>query len=231
MELCSNGDLGNYLGKLRRWYGDSGGFKNYVPPTAAVAWIGQIFLGLEHMHRRMDTVLRDLKPENVVLSHRYVAKLTDFGLGRFGVDLARDHVVGTQGYWAPEVVLEEDFDFHADLFSLGVLTWVLFSGGLLKKNGRPLPPIAQRESMFTFADHAKDYRELEKCLEDPESNCVLRLSDQQQDFVAKLIKQKPRDRPGHEDIRKHPLFDALKLPCYDDSWEVVQKWLDDLCQD
>lgn len=40
----------------------------YKAPGPAVAWIAQVFLGLEHMHLRMDTLLRDLKPDNVVIS-------------------------------------------------------------------------------------------------------------------------------------------------------------------
>lgn len=44
------------------------GPKNYMAPAEANAWIGQIFLGLEHMHLRMNTLLSDLKPDNVVLS-------------------------------------------------------------------------------------------------------------------------------------------------------------------
>lgn len=47
-------------------------------------WIGQIFLALEHLHLKLQTLVRDLKPQNVVLTHGR-AKLTDFGHGRIGL--------------------------------------------------------------------------------------------------------------------------------------------------
>lgn len=88
----------------------------YQAPALAVAWIAQVFLGLEHMHRRMDTLLRDLKPDNVVLSASGVAKLTDFGVGRFGVEASSGTwsfgvPAGSPGYVAPEVILQRNYDY------------------------------------------------------------------------------------------------------------------------
>merc|ERR1719152_170198 len=102
MELCTNGDLYNQVRAAR---GD-GRRGIYVPPPLARCWCGQVFLGLEHMHLRMSTLLRDLKPENVVLDAVGRAKLTDFGLGRFGVESTGQWTfgmpTGSPGYVAPE---------------------------------------------------------------------------------------------------------------------------------
>lgn len=98
--------------RARRLYGPG----RYQAPALAVAWIAQVFLGLEHMHRRMDTLLRDLKPDNVVLSASGVAKLTDFGFGRFGVEASSGTwsfgvPAGSPGYVAPEVILQRNYDY------------------------------------------------------------------------------------------------------------------------
>ena len=110
----------------------------YQAPALAVAWIAQVFLGLEHMHRRMDTLLRDLKPDNVVLSASGVAKLTDFGFGRFGVEASSGTwsfgvPAGSPGYVAPEVILQRNYDYSTlkkKATELDPLTWFLICGVL-----------------------------------------------------------------------------------------------------
>eukprot|EP00438_Fugacium_kawagutii_P000616 Skav207563 [mRNA] locus=scaffold3235:196400:201337:- [translate_table: standard] len=161
----------------------------------------------------MNTLLSDLKPDNVVLSASNVAKLTDFGCGRFGIKPARDIIAGTAGYVAPEVLLEEEYSFSAalsaDLFSLGVLTWALFSGGLLKKKMKADPPtlhLTIRSGLFR--DLENDYRELQKCLD-------LRLVK-----VAFRIQDYPRK------IRAHPLLTQLDMPSFEAPPARVNQWLE-----
>ncbi|CAE8664340.1 unnamed protein product [Polarella glacialis] len=109
-------------------------------------WLAQIFLGLEHMHLEMDTLLRDLKPENVVLSASGCAKLTDFGFGRFGVESSGcwsfGMPSGSPGYVSPEVLHRESYDSRADLYSFGVLAWVMLTGGVTI-GSEPVPPMGR----------------------------------------------------------------------------------------
>lgn len=70
----------------------------------------------------------DLKPENVLLTEGG-AKLADFGLAQFIEDLSsysscNDH--GTHGYIAPELFEPHaKFSEEGDIFSLGMLVWVM----------------------------------------------------------------------------------------------------------
>ncbi|CAE7251173.1 Hunk [Symbiodinium sp. CCMP2592] len=222
MELCPGGDL---LGRIKASRNRLGP-RRYEAPPQAIPWIAQVFLGLEHMHKRMLTLLRDLKPENVVLSSEGCAKLTDFGFGRFGVESVGiwsfGVPTGSPGYVAPEVLAQQTYDYRADLYSLGVLVWVLLTGGLLNK-ADPLPPMGKMRYAGDFQAHLKDCEMLKRCLEQPESNGARRMRPMEQDFVAKLIPRQPLERLCHQDIREHPLLNG-QLPTYSATWAEVTTW-------
>lgn len=65
---------------------------------------------------------RDLKPNNVLLSERWEAKLTDFGVSR---ELTEDQTmtaeIGTISWIAPEVLRGERYSEKADVYSFGVI--------------------------------------------------------------------------------------------------------------
>ncbi|CAK9001383.1 unnamed protein product [Durusdinium trenchii] len=231
MEYCSGGNLLRRIQQRRHLCG----IGSYRAPSTAIAWIAQVFLGLEHMHLRMDTLLRDLKPDNVVLSEKGVAKLTDFGFGRFGVESTSGLwsfgvPAGSPGYVAPEVILQQNYDYSADLYSLGVLTWVLLSGGLVNVEP-PQPPTGQRRTVNDFRAHAQDCDLLLRCLEDPRSNGALRLRRHEQDFVAKLIDRRPERRLSHRQIRAHRMISELpNLPKYEAPSDEVKRWVEEVSE-
>merc|ERR1712232_509417 len=132
MEFATNGDLNSVLKNRKKRCFEEG--RTYTPPGSAHEWTAHIFLGLEHMHRRMDTLLRDLKPDNVVLDRHWVAKLTDFGFGRIGCESTTGTwsfgmPTGSPGYVAPEIPRNRAYNYKADLYSFGVLVWVMLTGG------------------------------------------------------------------------------------------------------
>ncbi|KAG6612934.1 TKL protein kinase [Phytophthora cinnamomi] len=65
---------------------------------------------------------RDLKPNNVLLSEKWEAKLTDFGVSR---ELTEDQTmtaeIGTISWIAPEVLRGERYSEKADVYSFGVI--------------------------------------------------------------------------------------------------------------
>ncbi|KAK9172169.1 Serine/threonine-protein kinase [Cryptosporidium meleagridis] len=98
----------------------------------------QVVEALIYMHQK-EIIHRDLKPENILIEKSYpgeyfVIKVADFGVAKFlrqGYTQART-LVGTPQYWAPEVLSAsnsgESYGTEADLWSLGVLFYVMLGG-------------------------------------------------------------------------------------------------------
>ena len=74
---------------------------------------------------------RDLKPENILLEETYEydkIKLIDFGESvKFEKGKPNTEMVGTAYYIAPEV-LAKSYDEKCDMWSIGVITYILLSG-------------------------------------------------------------------------------------------------------
>jgi len=212
MEFCSGGDLQEAL--------DShvGIDQSYKPPQEALRWIGQIFLATEHVHTKLNLLIRDLKPGNVVLRSGRGAKLTDFGYGRImaeslTADLPGGHwsfqvPPGTRGYIAPELLSKRAFSYPVDIYSFGVLIWVLLSGGL-RDHDRPAPPTIGFG--HDFASFTTDWGLLQKALEHPETAKSL-LPANASETVAAMTREQPQDRPDFHALRTSTFFCEHCLP-------------------
>jgi serine/threonine protein kinase len=95
----------------------------------------QIASALEeaHSHRILH---RDLKPGNILVTRKGVAKLLDFGLAKSMNDANMDAtktmdgmVVGTAAYMSPEQAQGQPLDERSDIFSFGAVLYELLSGG------------------------------------------------------------------------------------------------------
>jgi len=224
MELCTGGDLQDKLKEYRKRAADNK--QPYVMPELGFKWIGQMFLGLEHLHLNMKALLRDLKPGNVVIGANGISKLTDFGLGRAGTQSTGVWTfgmpAGSPGYIAPECLLQEEYDSRADLYSFGVVAWVVITGGVTSSS-TPRPPVAQ--SKRDFVAQANAWQLLEQCLTQPEANYAMALDEDTKAFVGKLAQRRPDKRPLHSEIRQFPLMQKLSLPEHGAGRDVVDRWL------
>lgn len=90
----------------------------------------QIFLALNYMHKN-NIAHRDIKPENILIDSitNLSIKLTDFGFATYfdKTDLL-DEVLGSPIYMSPEIVKNEKYDSKCDVWSTGVVAYVLLSG-------------------------------------------------------------------------------------------------------
>ncbi|RID60060.1 hypothetical protein BRARA_F03242 [Brassica rapa] len=90
--------------------------------------------GLAYLHNvaQPPVIYRDLKTANILLDHGYKAKLSDFGLAKFGPSGDMSHVstrvMGTHGYCAPEYASTGKLTTKSDIYSFGVVMLELITG-------------------------------------------------------------------------------------------------------
>lgn len=119
-EYCERGDVLDYI------------YKNGMPePDEVKRWLQQLLSGLQYLHSR-GVAHRDLKPENLLLDRDLNLKIGDFGLAReTRAGRLMETPVGTPCYTAPEILRRENYDgARADIWSVGVITWVIALGTL-----------------------------------------------------------------------------------------------------
>ncbi|XP_060117589.1 striated muscle preferentially expressed protein kinase isoform X2 [Heteronotia binoei] len=95
-----------------------------------VGYVTQILQGLEYLHGRRIIHL-DLKPDNVIVSSLNTVKIIDFGSAQnYNPLVLRQlgHRVGTLEYMAPEMVKGDPMGSAADVWGVGVLTYIMLSG-------------------------------------------------------------------------------------------------------
>lgn len=102
----------------------------------SIGILDQTCRGITAIHAA-GAIHHDLKPTNVLVGPAFRVCVTDLGLAKVVdrlVDEHKDTVSGTPAYMAPEVVLgtplDKALESRADVYSLGVMAFELFTGRL-----------------------------------------------------------------------------------------------------
>jgi len=116
----------------------------------AVRFATDICTGMAVAHQ-VGIVHRDLKPANVLINEEGLLKIVDFGVAaahREGdTQLTRTgYVIGSPKYMAPEQILGKKVDEKADIYSLGVIMYEMFTG---------VPPYFRGDHMSVMYQHVQ----------------------------------------------------------------------------
>ncbi|XP_060737489.1 serine/threonine-protein kinase ULK1a isoform X2 [Tachysurus vachellii] len=126
MEYCNGGDLAEYLHA-----------KGSLSEDTIRSFLQQI-AGAMSVLRSKGIIHRDLKPQNILLSYstgrrisnnNICIKLADFGFARYlqGNTMAAT-LCGSPMYMAPEVIMSQNYDAKADLWSVGTIIFQCLTG-------------------------------------------------------------------------------------------------------
>ncbi|XP_077076422.1 myosin light chain kinase family member 4 isoform X5 [Siphateles boraxobius] len=155
-----------------------------------VLFIRQISEGLQYMHK-MYILHLDLKPENILCVSRETnkVKIIDFGLARRYKPREKLRVnFGTPEFLAPEVINYEFVSFPTDMWSLGVITYMLLSG---------LSP-------FLGEDDNETLNNILACQWSFEEAEFADISEEAKDFITRLLVKSKSWRMSASQSLKHP---------------------------
>nr|XP_020451529.1 myosin light chain kinase 2, skeletal/cardiac muscle-like [Monopterus albus] len=156
----------------------------------AVVFIRQICEGVQHMHR-MNILHLDLKPENILCVSRVTnkVKIIDFGLARMYKQREKLRVnFGTPEFLAPEIVNCDFVSFNTDMWSLGIITYMLLSG---------LCP-------FLGDDDSETLNNILGCQWNFEEQEFVDTSEEAKDFISRLLVVNKSWRMGASEALRHP---------------------------
>ncbi|KAK6021072.1 kinase domain protein, partial [Ostertagia ostertagi] len=180
----------------------------------------EICSAVAHLHR-MNIAHRDIKPENLLYEDNTPnarLKLTDFGFAKRTDEsepLGLATACYTPYYCAPEVLGAEKYDKSCDLWSVGVVMYILLCGypPFFSQNGLPMSPGMKakiKSGQYTFPS--------------PEWDCV---SEAAKDLIKKLLKTDAAERITIEQTMQHKWITHFKkvpdTPLFTSSVLVDQK--------
>ncbi|CCM01318.1 uncharacterized protein FIBRA_03367 [Fibroporia radiculosa] len=157
----------------------------------AVAVLKSILSGVKYLHAH-DIVHRDLKPENILYrtkdSHSDIV-IVDFGIAKHlhNHDEQLRSLAGSLGYTAPEVLNGTGHGTAVDIWSAGIITYVLLCG----------------YSPFRSDDNAELIRETTEAQVEFHERYWANISAEAKDFIRSLLNPDPAKRPTAQEALHH----------------------------
>ncbi|KAM6250446.1 myosin light chain kinase 3 isoform 1-T1 [Spheniscus humboldti] len=161
----------------------------------AILFTKQICEGVHYLHQHYILHL-DLKPENILCVNHTgnQIKIIDFGLARRYKPREKLKVnFGTPEFLAPEVVNYDFVSFPTDMWSVGVITYMLLSG---------LSP-------FLGETDAETMNYVVNCSWDFDAEAFEQLSEEAKDFISRLLVKEKSCRMSATQCLKHEWLNNL----------------------
>ncbi|XP_075851715.1 myosin light chain kinase 3 isoform X2 [Microcebus murinus] len=169
--------------------------KYHLTELDVVLFTKQICEGVRYLHQQYVLHL-DLKPENILCVNQtgHQIKIIDFGLARRYKPREKLKVnFGTPEFLAPEVVNYDFVSFPTDMWSVGVITYMLLSG---------LSP-------FLGETDAETMNFIVNCSWDFDADTFEGLSEEAKDFVSRLLVKEKSCRMSAAQCLKHEWLNNL----------------------
>ena len=180
LEFCDGGSLYELIKILPR----------NLNEEEIASLIYMILKGLLFLHENKK-IHRDVKSENILLTHEGIAKLADFGVSTqlmhsFSKKITK---IGTPFYMSPEVIMQNKYDYKCDIWSLGITSIEMAEGE---------PPFSK----------VKGYWVLKKIITHPPKGLKNKekWSKEFNDFVEKCLIYEPEKRPSAKELLEHPFI-------------------------
>eukprot|EP01029_Cantina_marsupialis_P027801 TRINITY_DN774017_c0_g1_i1.p1 TRINITY_DN774017_c0_g1~~TRINITY_DN774017_c0_g1_i1.p1 ORF type:complete len:364 (+),score=96.45 TRINITY_DN774017_c0_g1_i1:147-1238(+) len=158
----------------------------------------EVIQGLKYCHK-MGVAHRDLKPENLLLDETKAyttVKICDFGMSKV-FDNGMKTFCGSPLYTAPEIFIDGDYGKECDMWSVGVILFLLLSG--------------------TLPFYSDNFTELQKLILagkfSMEGENWDGVSENARDLIRRLIVVDPSERLNCSEVMAHPFVT---------SWETYQ---------
>ncbi|XP_027356615.1 probable serine/threonine-protein kinase PBL11 [Abrus precatorius] len=159
--------------------------------------------GLDFLHTSEKSVIyRDFKSSNILLDGDFNAKLSDFGLAKFGPINGRSHVttrvMGTYGYAAPEYMATGHLYVKSDVYGFGVVLLEMLTGLIALDTNRP----TGEQNLVDYARPClSDKKKLKKIM-DPSmdeqfsSTAAFQIAQ----LILKCLESDPKKRPDMKEV-------------------------------